>query len=235
MPDAPPPDGMKLFAEPSPEQLAEQHAAELEAGRLLFASECRFFYAAQKLDQLPEPQGPEVAFAGRSNVGKSSLINALAGHKALARASSQPGRTKQLNFFDLGAGRLVLVDMPGYGFAMAAKEVKEDWQGLMFEFLRGRPTLRRVVLLLDARIEIKESDLAVMKLLDRAAVTYQLVLTKADSVKPAALLKKQEQVAALARKHPAAHMDMITTSSETGLGIPDLRAALTLLSDPAAR
>ena len=124
-----------------------------------------------------------------------------------------------------------MVDMPGYGYAQAAKEVKEDWQGLMFEFLRGRPTLRRVVLLLDARIELKESDLAVMGLLDRAAVTYQLVLTKSDSVKPTALAKKQEEVAAMARKHPAAHMDMITTSSESGLGIPELRAALASLAE----
>jgi GTP-binding protein len=225
MPEIPP-----LLGAPTPDQLEEQRLAEIEAGRLLFAGECKFFYAAQRLDQLPEPDGPEIAFAGRSNVGKSSLINALAGQKALARASSQPGRTKQLNFFNL-AGRLVLVDMPGYGYAQAAKDVKEDWQGLMFEFLRGRPTLRRVVLLLDARIELKDSDIAVMGLLDRAAVTYQLVLTKADSVKPTALAAKQAEVAAMARKHPAALMDMITTSSETGLGIAELRGALALLAD----
>jgi GTP-binding protein len=224
------PEAVPLLGEPTPEQREEQRLAELEAGRVLFAGECKFFYAAQRLDQLPPSEGPEVAFAGRSNVGKSSLINALTGQKALARASSQPGRTKQLNFFNLG-GRLVLVDMPGYGYAQAAKEVKEDWQGLMFEFLRGRPSLRRVVLLLDARIELKESDLAVMGLLDRAAVTYQLVLTKADSVKPTALAKKQEEVAAMARKHPAAHMDMITSSSESGLGIPELRAALASLAE----
>jgi GTP-binding protein len=224
------PEAVPLLGEPTPEQREEQRLAELEAGRVLFAGECKFFYAAQRLDQLPPSEGPEVAFAGRSNVGKSSLINALTGQKALARASSQPGRTKQLNFFNLG-GRLVLVDMPGYGYAQAAKEVKEDWQGLMFEFLRGRPSLRRVVLLLDARIELKESDLAVMGLLDRAAVTYQLVLTKADSVKPMALAKKQEEVAAMARKHPAAHMDMITSSSESGLGIPELRAALASLAE----
>jgi GTP-binding protein len=207
----------------------EEHAAWVDAGRLLFAAECRFFFAAQRLDQLPPPAGPEVAFAGRSNVGKSSLVNALTGRRALARASSQPGRTKQLNFFDLG-GRLVLVDMPGYGYAQAAKAVKEDWQGLMFEFLRGRPTLRRVVLLLDARIEIKESDRAVADLLDRAAVTYQVVLTKADALKPAALAAKQAEVAALARSHPAAYPLVVTTSSETGLGIEDLRASLAELA-----
>ena len=208
---------------------AEEQAAALEVGRLLFAAECRFFYAAQRIDQLPPPAGPEIAFAGRSNVGKSTLINALVGHKALARASSQPGRTKQLNFFDLG-GRLALVDMPGYGFAQAAKAVKEDWQGLMFDYLRGRPTLRRVVLLLDSRIELKESDTAVMDLFDRAAVTYHLVLTKSDSVKPAALAAKQADIAAHARRHAAAHMDMFTTSSQTGTGIPELRAALAAAS-----
>jgi GTP-binding protein len=210
----------------TPEQ---EEAAAIEAGRLLFAAECRFFFAAQQLDKLPPPAGPEVAFAGRSNVGKSSLINALTGHNALARASRTPGRTKQLNFFDLG-GRLTLVDMPGYGYAQAAKSVKEDWQGLMFEFLRGRPTLRRVMLLLDARIEIKESDRAVMGLLDRAAVTYQLVVTKADGVKPPALGRKMEEVGALARKHPAAYPEVLATSSETGSGIPLLRAALASLA-----
>jgi len=208
---------------------AERQAAELEAGRKLFAAECRFFFAAQRLDQLPPPGLPEIAFAGRSNVGKSTLVNALTGRKTLARASSEPGRTKQLNFFDLGE-RLVLVDMPGYGFAQAAKSVKEDWQGLMFEFLRGRPNLVRVVLLLDARIEVKPSDLAVMDLLDRAAVTYQIVLTKADGVKPPALAAKEAKVAELARKHPAAYMTVLTTSSETGQGIPELRAALALLA-----
>ena len=129
---------------------------------------------------------------GRSNVGKSSLLNALTGRRALARVSGEPGRTRQLNFFDLG-GRLTLVDMPGYGYARAGSAVKQDWQGLMFDYLRGRPTLRRVMLLLDARIEVKAADVAVMELLDRAAVTFQLVLTKADGVKPAALARKLEE------------------------------------------
>ncbi len=177
---------------------------------------------------MPPPAEVEIAFAGRSNVGKSSLINALVGHKALARASNTPGRTRQLNFFDLG-GRLTLVDMPGYGYAQAAKSVKEDWQGLMFQYLRGRPTLRRVLLLLDARIEVKASDLAAMELLDRAAVTYQLVLTKADDVKPRALAAKQTEVEALARTHPAAFPAVATTSSETGLGMEPLRAILAAL------
>ncbi len=221
------PDGAFLDAGPQP--LGPE---QIEAGRRLFAAECRFFYAAQRLDQLPEPGLPEVAFAGRSNVGKSTLINALTGRKSLARASNTPGRTRQLNFFDLG-GRLTLVDMPGYGYAQAAKEVKEDWQGLMFEYLRGRPTLRRVVLLLDSRIELKASDLTVMDLLDRAAVTYQLVLTKADGVKPGALARKQEDVSALIRKHPAAHPELLTTSSETALGMEALRAELGGLGLPA--
>jgi GTP-binding protein len=204
-------------------------ADAIEAGRLLFAAPCRFFHAAQRIDQLPPLSGPEIAFAGRSNVGKSSLVNALTGQRALARASRQPGRTRQLNFFDLG-GRLTLVDMPGYGYAQAAKEIKADWQDMMFDFLRGRPTLRRVVLLLDARIEVKPSDGAVLDLLDRAAVTYQVVLTKADAVKPQALARKVEETASLVRRHPAAFPELAVTSSETGLGIPELRAALATLA-----
>ena len=216
-------------AEPGPD-LTE--ADLTEAGRTLFAAECRFVFAAGRLDQVPPPAGPEVAFAGRSNVGKSSLLNALTGRRSLARASGRPGRTRQLNFFDLG-GRLMLVDMPGYGYAAASRSIKEDWQGMMFDYLRGRPTLRRVLLLLDARIELKPADITVMDLLDRAAVTYQLVLTKADAVKPAALARKAAEVAALARKHPAAHMAIVVTSAETGLGIPELRAALAELADRA--
>ena len=204
--------------------------AEIEAGRLLFAAECRFFFAAQRIDQLPEPRGPEVAFAGRSNVGKSSLINALTGHKALARASSEPGRTKQLNFFDLG-GRLVLVDMPGYGYAQAAKAVKEDWQGLMFDFLRGRVVLRRVVLLLDARIELKASDHAVMDLFDRAAVNFGCVLTKIDGLKPDRLARKMAEAQAMVRTHAAAFPEVIATSARDGAGIEALRASLAVFAE----
>ena len=204
----------------------EPSAEELEAGRLLFAAECRFFHAAQRLSHLPPPSGVEVAFAGRSNVGKSSLLNALTGRRALARTSGLPGRTRQLNFFDLAEGRLTLVDMPGYGYAQAAKSLKADWQGLMFAYLRGRPNLRRVLLLLDARIEVKPSDTAVMELLDRAAVAFQLALTKADGVKQAALTRKLREAEKLARAHPAALHQVFATSSETGLGIAELRAAL---------
>lgn len=178
---------------------------------------------------MPLPGLPEVAFAGRSNVGKSSLVNALTGHNTLARTSSQPGRTRQLNFFDLGA-RLTLVDMPGYGYAQAAKEIKADWQGMMFDYLRGRPTLQRVLLLLDSRIEFKPSDGAVMDLLDQAAVTFVLILTKADVVKPGALARKAAATAEIARSHAAAYPRIFITSSETGLGIAELRAELATLA-----
>ena len=203
--------------------------AETTQSGNLFLRPCTFVMGLADLESMPEASHPEIAFAGRSNVGKSSLINALTGQNGLAKASNTPGRTRQLNFFDL-AGRLTLVDMPGYGYAQAAKEIKADWQGLMFEFLRGRPTLRRVVLLLDSRIELKASDLAVMDLLDRAAVTYQLVLTKADGVRPGPLAAKQAAVQALVRKHPAAFPDVLTTSSETGLGMEGLRAELAALA-----
>ena len=207
-------------------------AAALEAGRLLFAADCQFFFGAQKLEQVPPPAGTEIAFAGRSNVGKSSLLNALTGRRTLARTSSEPGRTRQLNFFDLG-GRLTLVDMPGYGYARASRDIKADWQGMMFAYLRGRPTLRRVMLLLDARIELKQADTDVMDLLDRAAVTFQLVLTKIDDVKPPILEQKLAATQALARAHAAAHPDVMISSAETGTGIPELRAALALLADPS--
>jgi len=208
----------------------EERADTIEAGRLLFAAECRFVFGAQTLAQVPPLGGPEIAFAGRSNVGKSSLLNALTGRNSLARISSEPGRTRQLNFFDL-AGRLTLVDMPGYGYARASKDIKADWQGMMFDYLRGRPSLRRVMLLMDARIEFKQADHDVMDLLDRAAVTFQLILTKTDSVKPAGLAQKIDATDALARSHPAAFPRILPTSSETGEGIAALRAELASLAD----
>lgn len=207
---------------------------ELETGRLLFAAPCRFFHAAQRLDQLPPPERPEIAFAGRSNVGKSSLINALVGQAALARASHQPGRTRQLNFFDLG-GRLTLVDMPGYGYAQAAKSVKEDWQALMFAYLRGRPNLARIVLLLDARVEIKDSDRAALDLIARAAVSTIAVLTKADAVKPGRLATKQAEIMAVIGRQAMLYPELLTTSSQTGQGIPELRALLAREAHPAGR
>lgn len=206
-------------------------AALIEAGRLLFAGECGFFHAAQTLEQVPPPRAPEVAFAGRSNVGKSSLLNALTGRRALARVSATPGRTKQLNFFDL-AGRLTLVDMPGYGYAEAAKSVKEAWQGAMFGYLRGRAVLRRVVLLIDARVGFKPADAAAMTMLDEAAVAFQLVLTKADKLKPAPLAAMLAKAEAVARAHTAAHPLVLATSAETGAGIAELRAELASLALP---
>jgi GTP-binding protein len=206
-------------------------AALIEAGRLLFARPCTFFYAAQRIDQLPPVTDvPEIALCGRSNVGKSSLMNAMTGQKALARVSHTPGRTRQLNFFDLGEGRLTLVDMPGYGFAQASKTVKADWQGLMFDFLRGRPTLRRVLLLMDARVETKPADRAAMDLLGEAAVSFQLVVTKADGVKPAQLEKRVAEIEAIAKKRTAAHPLVLVTSSETGQGMAELRAELAALA-----
>ncbi|PYD76552.1 ribosome biogenesis GTP-binding protein YihA/YsxC [Novacetimonas pomaceti] len=209
----------------------EEIERDREAGRLLFAGECNFVFGAQKLGQLPDPHLPEVAFAGRSNVGKSSLVNALTGRRTLARASSEPGRTKQLNFFEL-ANRLTLVDMPGYGFARAAKAVKEDWQGMMFSFLRGRPTLKRVVLLLDSRVEVKENDRQIMQMLDRAAVTFQIVLTKCDVPKPPALAAKLREAREIAGRHAAAYPIVLATSSANGEGIVELRAELARLANP---
>ncbi len=210
----------------------EDRAALIERGRLLFARPCRFFYAAQRLEQLPEIGGPEVAVCGRSNVGKSSLVNALTGQNALARVSHTPGRTKQLNFFNLG-DQLTLVDMPGYGYAQASKSVKADWQGLMFDFLRGRPTLRRVLLLLDARIETKAGDRAAMSLLTEAAVPFQIVLTKADDAKPWWLEKRRQEAEALARGETAGHPLVLVTSSRTGEGIPEMRAEMASLARTA--
>jgi GTP-binding protein len=208
-----------------------EREALIEAGRLMFARPCAFFYAAQKSDQLPEPGLPEVAFCGRSNVGKSSLINALTGQKALARVSQTPGRTRQLNFFNL-ADRLTLVDLPGYGYAKASKDMQRDWQGVMFDYLRGRPNLVRVMLLLDARIETKSADRAAMDLLNTAAVAFQIVLTKADDVGPQKLAARIKEAEALARGHTAAHPLVLVTSSETGHGIPEVRAEIAALAAP---
>ena len=210
----------------------EPDAKLIEEGRKLFAGEWQFVWASPSIETLPPMASVEVAFAGRSNVGKSSLINALTGRNALARTSHTPGRTQELIFFEGpdNAG-LRLVDMPGYGYARASQAVKQDWQGLMFDYLRGRPWLRRVMLLLDARIETKPADRAVMELLDRAAVTFQLVLTKIDGIKPAALAGKQAETVALARAHPAAHPNVLLTSSETSEGIAELRAAIAELAE----
>ena len=202
---------------------------ELEAARKLFAGPCEFVAGAASHDSLPEFALPEIAFAGRSNVGKSSLVNALTGRRTLARVSSKPGHTRQINFFDL-AGRLFLVDLPGYGFAQVSRSMKETWQDLASAYLRGRPTLKRVCLLIDSRHGVKEADRETMKNLDSAAVSYQLVLTKADQLKPAAIPGAVAAAEAVARRHGAAHPRVLATSSQTGFGIPELRAEIASLA-----
>ncbi|CBS85769.1 ribosome biogenesis GTP-binding protein YihA/YsxC [Azospirillum lipoferum] len=203
--------------------------AALEAGRLLFAKECDFVWGANALNQLPEADLPEVAFAGRSNVGKSSLVNALTGRKTLARTSNTPGRTQQLNFFNLG-NRLKLVDMPGYGYAKESKEKVEAWNDMVRRFLRGRVTLRRALVLIDSRHGLKPNDHEIMEMLDRTAVPYVVVLTKADKVKPTELDKIRHDTQAGLKKHPAAFPDIHVTSSEKGTGIAELRASLAALA-----
>jgi GTP-binding protein len=200
---------------------------EAERARRLFAGRVEFLKSAPALKFLPDPEFPEIAFAGRSNVGKSSLLNALTGRKAIARASVTPGRTQELNFFEVGAPtRLRLVDMPGYGFAKAPPEVVKKWQRLVRDFLRGRVVLKRVLLLIDARHGIKPPDAETMAMLDEAAVGYRLVLTKADKIKPSQLDAVCAATQAEARKHSAAYPDLLVTSSETKLGIDALRAAV---------
>jgi GTP-binding protein len=197
----------------------------LERGRLLFAQECRFVTGAAHAEQLPTQTLPEVAFAGRSNVGKSSLINALTGRRSLARISNTPGRTRQLNFFDLG-GRLMLVDLPGYGYAKAAKGEVKAWNRLILAYLRGRPNLARLTLLIDGRHGLKASDVEIMTILDAAALSYQLVLTKCDKVPPRAVAAHVDAALPVIARHPACHPAVVATSAETGQGLPELRAEL---------
>ncbi|MBT47972.1 MAG: YihA family ribosome biogenesis GTP-binding protein [Citromicrobium sp.] len=186
-----------------------------------------FLLSAPQLKFLPEPTVPEVALAGRSNVGKSSLLNALTMRRGIARASVTPGRTQELNIFEVGAPtQFRLVDMPGYGFAKAPKSVVEKWQGLVRTYLRGRPVLARTLVLVDSRHGLKDSDRAMMKMLDEAAVGYRIVLTKSDKIKASALQAMHEKVAAEAKKHPAAYPEIHLTSAEKGQGIAALRAAV---------
>jgi len=198
-----------------------------ERARKLFSGPIDFLKSAPKLEHLPNPDVPEVAFAGRSNVGKSSLINAVTNRAKLARASNTPGRTQELNYFDVGRPPLLrLVDMPGYGFAEAPKDMVKRWRFLINDFLRGRQVLKRALVLVDSRHGLKDVDRDIMKMLDDAAVSYHLVLTKADKIKPTALAATVDAVRAEAAKHPAAHPLIIPTSSETGDGIAELRTAI---------
>ena len=198
-----------------------------ERARKLFAGPITFLKSAPQLQFLPDPVAPEIAFAGRSNVGKSSLLNALTNRKSLARTSNTPGRTQELNFFDVGDPiQMRLVDMPGYGFAEAPKDLVKKWRFLVNDYLRGRQVLKRALVLIDSRHGLKNVDREVMEMLDAAAVSYHLVLTKSDKVKPSALGALYETTAVEAAKHPAAHPLIFRTSSETGEGIAELRTAI---------
>jgi GTP-binding protein len=198
-----------------------------ERARKLFCGPVEFLKSAPELEFLPDPDVPEIAFAGRSNVGKSSLLNALTNRKGLARTSNTPGRTQELNIFEVGQPvRLRLVDMPGYGFAEAPKDLVKRWRALVSDYLRGRSVLKRALVLVDSRHGLKEVDRDMMRMLDDAAVSYHIVLTKGDKVKPSALGALYEATMIEAAKHPAAHPSIFTTSSETGSGIAELRTSI---------
>ena len=205
-------------------------ADAIEAGRKLFAGPVDFVLGVAGLGQLPDADRAEVAFAGRSNVGKSSLVNALTGRKTLARISAAPGKTRELNYFDLGPGQLFLVDLPGFGYAKVSRTQAERWMELTRTYLRGRSSLRRVFLLIDSRRAIMPADTEVMDMLDRAAVNYQIVLTKTDKIKPSALDGLARQIEATLKTRPAAHPEVRPTSAIKGFGIADLRADIAALA-----
>lgn len=206
----------------------EYRVAEIEQANTLFLKGTSFMLSVASLSQLPPDNLPEVAFAGRSNVGKSSLINALTKQKNLAKASNTPGRTQQLNYFNL-AGRLYLVDMPGYGYAQAPDGLVKKWQQMILTYLQGRANLKRVFLLIDSRHGLKKNDLEIMDLLDKAAVTYQIVLTKTDKISTTALDKVFNETALVLKKHAAAHVRILPTSSEKGIGLDALRVEISSL------
>ena len=219
-------DSGRMSDAPSPTAFTP---AEIESGRRLFARDWQFTWAASSLETLPPAKGLEIAFAGRSNVGKSSLINALTGRKALARTSHTPGRTQELIFFSAGAG-LTIVDMPGYGYASAAKTKVAAWTALIHAFLCGRANLARVYLLVDSRHGLKPTDDSVLDTLGQAAVSHEIVLTKADQTKPAELAARIDATRTVLAKRPAAFPDVLVTSARTGEGIPALRAAIARLA-----
>jgi len=198
---------------------------ELETARKLFEGACDFMLGVAALKQLPDAGPAEIAFAGRSNVGKSSLLNALTNRKTLAKTSNTPGRTQQLNYFNLG-GKMYIVDMPGYGYAKVSKTQRDAWTKLIFDYLRGRATLRCVFILIDARHGLKDTDIELMKMLDEAAVTYRIILTKSDKVKREELEKVTTKTLATIKKHPAAFPSIHATSSHKGGGLPELRAIM---------
>lgn len=204
-------------------------SAELEDARKLFAGPCDFMLGVAALKQLPESALPEVAFAGRSNVGKSSLLNALTNRKTLAKTSNTPGRTQQLNYFNLGE-KLYIVDMPGYGYAKVSKEKRDEWTRLIFDYLRGRPTLRCVFILIDSRHGLKDSDIMLMEMLDEAAVTYRIILTKVDKTKVAELEKVTQKTLATIKKHAAAYPLIHATSSIKENGMAEFKAIMSSYS-----
>ncbi|MCI5545087.1 MAG: ribosome biogenesis GTP-binding protein YihA/YsxC [Azospirillum sp.] len=204
---------------------------EITNGKKLFTAECSFMLGVAGLNQLPPDNIlGEIAFAGRSNVGKSSLINALTGRKTLAKTSNTPGRTQQLNYFNL-ANKLYIVDMPGYGFAQAPDAMVKKWQKMIFAYLQGRVNLKRVFLLIDSRHGIKKVDKEIMEMLDKAAVNYQIILTKSDKISAVELAKTITETNKILKDHAAAHIDIIATSSEKGRGIDELRAEIARLAD----